>query len=84
MYITCLLTYNSVLHSCNTGNANYNLVCPKLKCNLVGGKTFNVTICQLWNSLLITLWQKTSVQSFKNALRQFFLRSQQNLNHFIV
>ena len=48
-YITCLLTYNSVPHSCNTGNANYNLVCPKLKHKLVGGKTLNVTVCQLWN-----------------------------------
>ena len=46
-YITRLLTRISDLHSRNTRYANYNLVCPKFKRKLDGGKTFNVTTCQL-------------------------------------
>ncbi|RMX52701.1 hypothetical protein pdam_00004196, partial [Pocillopora damicornis] len=46
------------------------------KRKLDGGKTSNVTTCQPWNSLPITLRQKTSVQSFKKALRQFFFGNQ--------
>ena len=49
--------------------------------SLGGGKTFNVTTCQPWNSFFITLRQKTSVQSFKKAI---FLGNQHSLNHFIV
>ena len=46
-YITRLLIRISDLHSRNTRYANYNLVCPKFKRKLDGGKTFNVTTCQL-------------------------------------
>ena len=46
-YITRLLTRISDLHSRNTRYAYYNLVCPKFKRKLDGGKTFNVTTCQL-------------------------------------
>ena len=46
-YIIRLLTRISDLHSRNTRYANYNLVCPKFKRKLDGGKTFNVTTCQL-------------------------------------
>ena len=71
-YITCLLTRNGDLHSRNTRYTNYNLVCSKFKRKSDGGKTFNVITRQLWNSLPTTLRQKTSVQNFKKALRQFF------------
>ena len=39
-YITRLLTRISDLHSRNTRYANYNLVCPKFKRKLDGGKNF--------------------------------------------
>ena len=70
--ITRLLTRNGDLHSRNTRYTNYNLVCSKFKRKSDGGKTFNVITRQLWNSLPTTLRQKTSVQNFKKALRQFF------------
>ena len=46
-YITRLFTRIGDLYSRNTRYANYNLVCPKFKRKLDGGKTFNVTTCQL-------------------------------------
>ena len=71
-YITRLLTRKSDLHSRNTRYVNYNLVCRKFKRKSDGGETFNVTTCQLWNSLPITLQQKTSILSFTKALIYFF------------
>ena len=71
-YITRLLTRKSDLHSGNTRYVNYKLVCRKFKRKSDGVKTFNVTTCQLWNSLPITLQQKTSVLSFTKTLIYFF------------
>ena len=76
-YITRLLTRISDLHSRNTRYANYNLVCLKFKRKLDGGKTFNVTTCQLSNSLPTTIGKMTSVLSFTKALKQFFLGNQE-------
>lgn len=88
-YITRLLTRISDLHSRNTRYANYNLVCanynlvcPKFKRKLDGGKTFNVTTCQLWNSLPITIRQMTSILSFTKALKQFFSRKPKEFESF--
>ena len=83
-YLKTLLKLSSETHSRQTRYANFNVACPIVKRQKEGGRTFTVTACKLWNSLLLTTRKLCTLGSFKKSLWKIIFNNQQVLNHFIL
>ena len=83
-YLKSLLKLTSNTHSRQTRYANFNIARPVIKREIEGGRTFNVTACQAWNSLPLSMRTMASLNSFKNSLWKKIFEEQQLLNHFIL
>ena len=83
-YLKSLLKLISDNHSRQTRYANFNIARPVIKRKIEGGRTFIVTACQAWNSLLLSMQKIASLNSFRNSLWKKIFEEQQLLNHFIL
>jgi len=83
-YLKSLLKLTSETHSWQTRYANFNTARPVIKCKTEEGRTFTVTACQAWNSLLLSMQKIALLNSFRNSLWKKFFEEQQLLNHFIL
>ena len=84
LYSEGSLILNSQQHNRTTRYSNTNFICPRFNHMTEGGRSFPVTICQLWNSLSLELRDSVSLESFKNNYRNNLFDAQQKLHHFIV
>ena len=83
-YLKTLLKLSSETHSRQTRYANFNVACSIVKRQKEGGRTFTVTACKLWNSLLLTTRKLCTLGSFTKSLWKNIFNNQQVLNHFIL
>lgn len=64
--------------------AKFNLVCPKYIRETVGGKSFLVRACKIWNNLSLELRRKDSFPAFKKSLFNLIFNEQLSLNHLYI
>ena len=83
-YLKNLFKLTSDTHSRQTRYANFNIARPVIKRKTEGGRTFTVTACQAWNSLLLSMRRIASLNSFRNSLWKKIFKEQQLLNNFIL
>lgn len=81
-YLMNSLKRNCEIHNRNTRYSNLNFICPKYKRMNAGGRTFNVTAVQLWNSLSLHLKKKPSFKAFRRSYRKQIVDDQLSLYHF--
>ena len=75
-YLKSLLKLTSEIHSRKTRYANFNIVCPVVKRQTEGGRTFTVTACQAWNSLPLSVRKLPTIKSFSNSLWKRIFKEQ--------
>ena len=82
-YMYDLFKFNADVHT-RTGRYNkLNLVCPRFKREIEGGRTFSVSATRLWNQLPITLKKEaTTVASFRKAFHRHYIVSGDEVQHF--
>ena len=71
-------------HWCGTNMIICLSACPVIKRKTEGGRTFTMTACQAWNSLLLSMQKIALLNSFRNSLWKKIFEEQQLLNHFIL
>ena len=76
--VDCLVIWKIILfvynqrHSMNTKSSNSNIVCPRYKREMDGGRALAVTGTKLWNSLPLELRKNVSLKVFNLKLPSIF------------
>jgi hypothetical protein len=81
-YIKNLSKTNNEINGRQTRHGEYNLVCPKYNYATEGGKSVTVSSIKIWNSLPKDIKTKSSINSFKFALKNYFLDSYKDIDRF--
>ena len=61
-----------------------NLICPRYKRETEGARTFHVSAKRFWNSLPNYIKNRSSLAILKKCLRNYFLDSYNNIDHFTL
>jgi hypothetical protein len=77
-----LFKTNNEINGRQTRHGEYNLVCPKYNYATEGGKSVTVSSIKIWNNLPKDIKTKLSVNSFKVALKKYFLEFYKGIGRF--
>ena len=81
-YIRNLFKTNNEINGRQTRHGEYNLVCLKYNYATEGGKSVTVSSIKIWNNLPKDIKTKPSVNSFKFALKKYYLESFKGIDRF--
>ena len=86
LYIKEKLTSNAHIQTRSSRRySQRNLVCPRYNRVTEGGKSFQVSISKLWNSLPPHIkTYKKSVETFKNELFNYFFNTYNDIDSFNI
>ena len=78
-YLNDLLITNCDIHKRRTCYSSSNFICPRIKHETEGGRTFTVNRIRAWNSPSLAIRQSESRKCLKNGLIKIALDDQLEL-----
>jgi hypothetical protein len=82
VYIKNLFKTNNEINGRQTRHGEYNLACPTYNYATEGGKYVTVSNIKIWHNLPKDIKTKSSVNSSKSALKNYFLESYKGIDRF--
>ena len=70
------------IHKRSTRYSSSNFICPRIKHETEGGRTFTVNSIRAWNSTSLAIRQSESNKCLKNSLIRIAVDNQLELDHF--
>ena len=83
-YLTQILVRNVDVNGRSSRHGHLNLICPLLKRETEGGRSFSVSTSRLWNMLPTHIKNQSTLTSVKKSIFKHFMDSYKELDHFII